>query len=64
MEFQDDELQEILNIFNVESEEIISRLNDNLMALEKSPTNKDVLILLALSRKCWKSPELSSRILS
>ena len=46
MEFQDDELQEILNIFNVESEEIISRLNDNLMALEKSPTNKDVLILL------------------
>lgn len=46
MEFQDDELQEILNIFNVESEEIISRLNDNLIALEKSPTNKDVLILL------------------
>lgn len=46
MEFQDDELIEILNIFRVESEEIVTRLNDNLMELEKSPSNKDLLILL------------------
>ena len=46
MEFQDDELIEILNIFRVESEEIVSRLNDNLMELEKSPSNKDLIVLL------------------
>ncbi len=46
MEFQNDELIEILNIFRVESEEIVTRLNDNLMALEKSPANKDLIILL------------------
>lgn len=46
MEFQDDELAEILNIFRVESEEIVSRLNDNLMKLEKSPSNKDLIVLL------------------
>ncbi len=46
MEFQDDELIEILNIFRIESEEIVTRLNDNLMALEKSPSNKDLLVLL------------------
>lgn len=46
MEFQDDELVEILNIFRTESEEIVTRLNDNLLALEKSPTNKDIITLL------------------
>lgn len=46
MDFQDDELKEILNIFRIESEEIIERLNDTLLELEKTPTNKDLIVLL------------------
>ncbi len=46
MDFQDDELQEILNIFRVESEEIIERLNNTLLKLEKSPNDKDLIVLL------------------
>ena len=46
MDFQDDELKEILNIFRAESEEIIERLNNTLLELEKSPNNKDLIVLL------------------
>ena len=46
MDFQDDELKEILNIFRIESEEIIERLNNTLLNLEKSPANKDLIVLL------------------
>lgn len=46
MDFQDDEINEILNIFSVESEEIIERLNNALLELEKNPTNKDLIVLL------------------
>ena len=46
MNFQDDELKEILNIFRVESEEIIERLNNTLLELEKSPSNKDLIVFL------------------
>ena len=46
MDFQDDELKEILEIFRTESEEIIERLNNALLELEKTPDNKDLIILL------------------
>ena len=46
MDFQDDELKEILNIFRAESEEIIERLNNTLLSLEKSPTDKDLIVLI------------------
>ncbi|MBR1942336.1 hybrid sensor histidine kinase/response regulator [bacterium] len=46
MDFQDDELKEILNIFRAESEEIIERLNNTLLELEKKPTDKDLIVLL------------------
>ncbi|MBR2525358.1 hybrid sensor histidine kinase/response regulator, partial [bacterium] len=46
MDFQDDELKELLNIFRVESEEIIERLNTNLLELEKKSDNKELIILL------------------
>lgn len=46
MEFQDEELKEILNIFRAESEEIIGRLNSALMELENTPSNKDLIVLL------------------
>ncbi len=46
MDFQDDEIKEILNIFRVEAEEIIERLNTALLELEKNPKNKDLIVLL------------------
>ncbi len=46
MEFSQEEFDDILNIFNEESEEIIQRLNNNILTLEKTPNNKDVLIEL------------------
>lgn len=46
MDFQDEELKELLNIFRAESEEIIGRMNDSLLNLEKSPSNKDLIALL------------------
>lgn len=46
MDFSDEMASEILKIFQVESEEIISKLNNNLMDLEKNPKNKDAILLL------------------
>lgn len=46
MDFLEEEFDEILNIFQAESEEIIARLNSNLMELEKKPSNKDLILCL------------------
>lgn len=46
MDFSEEMMDEILKIFQVESEEIISRLNNNLLDLEKFPNNKDTILLL------------------
>ena len=46
MDFQDEELNEILNIFRVESEDIIKRLNSSLLNLEKNPSDMDLIVLL------------------
>lgn len=46
MDFSDEMAGEVLKIFQVESEEIISKLNNNLMDLEKNPKNKDAILLL------------------
>jgi len=46
MDFLEEEFDEILKIFQVESEEIISRLNNNLLSLEKKPNNKDSILVL------------------
>ncbi len=46
MDFQEDELQEILNIFRAESEEIIERLNNTILELEKTPSDKELIVLL------------------
>lgn len=46
MDFSDEMVDEILKIFQVESEEIISRLNNNILDLEKNPNNKDTILLL------------------
>ncbi len=43
MEYNPDELNDILNIFKAESEEIIQELNDGFMALEKNPEDKSPL---------------------
>lgn len=46
MDFSDEMVDEIFKIFQVESEEIISRLNNNILELEKNPNNKDAILLL------------------
>lgn len=46
MDFSEETIDEILKIFQVESEEIISRLNNNLLDLEKNPNNKDAILML------------------
>ena len=46
MEFSHEEFDEILNIFTAESEEIIHRLNNNILVLEKNPQNKNIIIEL------------------
>ncbi|HNW25357.1 MAG TPA: hybrid sensor histidine kinase/response regulator [Candidatus Gastranaerophilaceae bacterium] len=46
MDFQEEEFNEILRIFQIESEEIISRLNNNILELEKTPDNKDIIVIL------------------
>lgn len=46
MDFLEEEFDEILNIFQIESDEITSRLNNNLLDLEKKPNNKDAILLL------------------
>ena len=43
MQYNPEELNEILNIFKSESEEIIQELNNNFVELEKSPSNKTPL---------------------
>jgi len=40
MQYNPDELKEIINIFNSESEEIIQELNDNFLELEKNTLDK------------------------
>ena len=44
MDFSKEMVDEILKIFQVESEEIISRLNNGLLDLEKNPINKDAVL--------------------
>lgn len=44
MDFSKEMVDEILKIFQVESEEIISRLNNSLLDLEKNPNNKDAVL--------------------
>ena len=44
MEFSQEEFDEILNIFTAESEEIIHKLNNNILSLEKNPQNKEIII--------------------
>lgn len=46
MDFSDEMFDEILKIFQVESEEIISKINNSLLELEKNPNNKDVILSL------------------
>ena len=43
MQYNPDELNEILNIYKVESEEIIESFNDGFLDLEKNPTDKTPL---------------------
>lgn len=46
MDFSAEEFEEILNIFRGETEEIIQKLNNNLLQLESSPNNQDLLVYL------------------
>ena len=47
MSFQDNEnLQELLSIFQVESEDILERIFENLLLLEKKPTDKELSNIL------------------
>lgn len=46
MDFSDEMFDEILKIFQVESEEIISKINNSLLELEKNPNNKDAILSL------------------
>lgn len=46
MDFSDEIVDEIYKIFQVEAEEIISKLNNSLLALEKNPHNKDAILML------------------
>lgn len=46
MEFSEQEFDEILNIFQQESEEILQRIDANLLSIEKDPANKDILLTL------------------
>ena len=43
MHYNPEELNEILNIFKAEGEEIIEELNDGFLELEKNPTDKTPL---------------------
>ena len=43
MQYNSEEFNEILNIFKVESEEIIQELNDNFLVLEKNTEDKTPL---------------------
>lgn len=46
MDFSDEMMDEIFRIFQVESEEIISKINNSLLELEKRPNNKDAILML------------------
>lgn len=46
MDFSDETMDEIFKIFQVESEEIISRINNNLLSLEKNPKDKEIIFTL------------------
>ncbi len=46
MEYSENELTEILNIFQVEAEDIISKMNNSLLDLERNPKNKELILLL------------------
>ncbi len=46
MDFLPEEFEEILNIFRGETEEIIQKLNNNLLQLENNPDDKELLVYL------------------
>lgn len=46
MDFSEEITDEIFKIFQVESEEIISKINNSLLDLEKKPNDKDVVLAL------------------
>ncbi len=46
MDFLPEEFEEILNIFRGETEEIIQKLNNNLLQLENDPNNPETLVYL------------------
>ncbi len=46
MDFLPEEFEEILNIFRGETEEIIQKMNNNLLQLESSPNNKNLIVYL------------------
>lgn len=46
MDFLEEELEEILNIFREESEEIIEKLNQNFLKLEAAPKSKALIVEL------------------
>lgn len=46
MDFSGEMADEILKIFQIESEEIINRLNNSLLLLEQKPNDKDAILLL------------------
>lgn len=46
MDFLPEETDEILNIFREETEEIIQRLNNNLLQLENTPNDKEKLVYM------------------
>ena len=46
MDFLPEEFEEILNIFRGETEEIIQKMNNNLLQLENTPDNKELLVYL------------------
>ena len=46
MDFSPEEFDEILNIFRGETEEIVQKLNNNLLQLESNPDNEELLVYL------------------
>lgn len=46
MDFSEEMIDEVFKIFQVESEEIIEKMNNNLLVLEQKPNDKDSILLL------------------
>ena len=46
MDFQPEEFEEILNIFRGETEEIIQKMNNNLLQLETNPNKEELIVYL------------------